>query len=221
MLEEFTRNPWIIILAVFFIWRVLIFLLIKKSNLSKKSWASLEYIWIIIGFMGVISIVIKNDINAKKRNLESSERWIEHQFKTLLKFTKGQTICFQLKRSDWLKNEEFDRRQNESDKICNWVKQTIIPTLKESENKKYSKIKEYPNIELDYYKDSYTTNRIEKDIKKINEDIVHRDNLKKEISNNYWGYFQSSIGLIFLVFAFGLRLTLITKKVKDSEIHAQ
>ncbi|WP_157603736.1 hypothetical protein [Polaribacter atrinae] len=214
MLKELITNPFYAIIALVVIWQILNFILIRESNLSKKTWSRLEYVWIAIGFMGVISIIIENDRNYKKSDLNFAENWIENQFESLLSFSERETICFQYTRSDWLPAKEFDRRQAESDRICKWVKEEIVPILKESKKNGYSKINDYNKVELDHFEGSYTPERITKDIDRINEDIVNRNNLRNEIRSNHWLGFQYSLGVILLIFAFALRLTLVTKKVK-------
>jgi hypothetical protein len=212
MLNEFIRNPLYVILAVVIIWQLLNLILIRCSNLSRKFWARLEYIWIAIGFMAVISIVIRNDLDAKRGELAFSERWIENQFEYLLKFADRETNCFQFQRSKWLEKEEFDRRQAQSDRICNWVKEEILPALQKSKKEGYSKIIGFNKFKVENY-ENYTLERINEDIIRINKDIESRDSLEKTIEGNLWEGIQSSLGVLLLVFVFGLRLTLVTKKV--------
>ncbi|GAK98217.1 hypothetical protein JCM19294_850 [Nonlabens tegetincola] len=215
MLKEILTNPYYAIIGVIIIWQILNLILINKSNLSERTWARLEYIWIIIGFMGVISIVLENDKNYKKGDLVYTENWIENRFESLLSFAERESFCFKFNKSDWMPEEEFNKRQAESDKICKWVKEVIIPILKKSKENGYEKIGDYKKLELVELKGNYTPERITRDIQEINDDILARDNLRKEISSNYWLGFQYSIGVILLIFAFALRLTLVTKKVKE------
>ncbi|WCO00243.1 hypothetical protein [Psychroserpens ponticola] len=214
MLKEILTNPFYAIIGVLAIWQILNLILIGNSKLTEKTWARLEYIWIIIGFMGVISIIIENNRNYKKGDLTFTENWIENQFESLLSFAERETVCFKFNKSDWMPEEEFNKRQAESDRICNWVKEEILPILEKSKENGFEKIGEYKKLELEELKGNYTPDRITRDIKEINEDILVRDNLINEIRSNYWLGFQYSIGVVMLIFAFALRLTLVTKKVK-------
>ncbi|WP_431109428.1 hypothetical protein [Winogradskyella poriferorum] len=215
MLKEILTNPLYAIIGVFAIWQILNLILIGNSKLTDKAWTRLEYVWIIIGFMGVISIIVENDRNYKKGDLTFTGNWIENQFESLLSFAERETVCFKYNKSDWMPEEEFNKRQAESDKICNWVKEEIIPILEKSKENGFEKIGEYKKLELDELNGNYALERITQDINEINEDISTRDNLRDEIRSNYWLGFQYSIGIILLIFAFALRLTLVTKKVKQ------
>ncbi|WP_204346687.1 hypothetical protein [Psychroserpens algicola] len=215
MLKEILTNPFYAIIGVLAIWQILNLILIGNSKLTEKTWARLEYIWIIIGFMGVISIIIENNRNYKKGDLTFTENWIENQFESLMSFAERETVCFKFNKSDWMPEEEFNKRQAESDRICNWVKEEILPILEKSKDNGFEKIGEYKKLELEELKGNYTPDRITRDIKEINEDILVRDNLRNEIRSNYWLGFQYSIGVVMLIFAFALRLTLVTKKVKQ------
>lgn len=215
MLKKILTDPFSAIIGVFTIWQILNLILIGNSKLTDKAWARLEYIWIIVGFMGVISIIIENDRNYKKADLTFTENWIESQFDSLLSFAEREAVCFKYNKSSWMPEEEFHKRQAESDELCNWVKEEIIPILKKSKENDFEKIGEYQKLKLEKFKGNYTLERITQDIKEINKDILTRDNLRNEIRSKFWLGFQYSIGVILLIFAFALRLTLITKKVKQ------
>lgn len=215
LLREIITKPFYAIAAVLILWLIFHTLFIYVIKLKPKSWIRLEYIWIIIGFMGVISFVMENNRNSKKSDLDFKERWIKRELRSLKTFTQNPSICFKYNKSDWMSQEEFDARQAESDKICQWSKD-IYTSIQNRKDTIFSPIENYPKIELQIFKTDYTFERITKDINSLNQNIIERRNLKEIIESNNWRNFTYSFGVLFLIVAFAIRLTLVSKKLKDT-----
>jgi len=214
MLRAIITDSFYAVVAVIAIWQIFNLILIHSLSLNDKLWAKLEYIWIIIGFMGVVSIVVENERIIKKDDLAFTEHWVEERFERLLFFSISEAECIVYQKADWMPQEEFDKRQAESDQFCQWVNEEILPILIKSKENGYERIGKYKELKADRLKERYTHERITEDIKSINEDILTRDALRKELSVNRWLGFQYTFGVILLILAFALRLTMVTRKVK-------
>ncbi len=215
MLEELIRNPIYAILAVLILWQILRILLVKYSKEEEKTWVRMEYTWVIAGFMGVITLVIENDDKFKRNELEFQSKFVRNQVDNLLKFAEMESNCRKFSKGDWIPTDEFLKIQAETDSICNWIKSEIIPLLKESIKNDYDTLKVYRKINLHYLEGTYTPGRIENDIKRINKEISVRDNLKNSIYGDVWLFIRNTFGVILLIIAFAIRLTIISKKLSD------
>ncbi|PKB43053.1 hypothetical protein AX016_1236 [Cellulophaga sp. RHA19] len=215
---EFLRNlitiPLWTFLGVLIVWIIFRFLLVKISNLTAVTWTRLEYIWIGIGLLGVLTLVDENRKQFNKSELEKVEIWIKNDSKSLLNFTNNQMHCFQYNNTGLFSQEEFDRKQSHSDSICCWVKKVGL-VVKESTEKGYTKIENTPELLVSEKEKEFAFKEIERSLIEINKNIERRDVLITETNDNFWKGFKYSFGLLLLIIAFGIRLTIISKKVKD------
>ncbi|WP_139959884.1 hypothetical protein [Flavicella sediminum] len=217
---EFIRNlitnPLWAFLGVIIVWIILRFFLVKISSLSSVTWARLEYIWIGIGLLGVLTLVDENRKQFQVSELGKVETWIKNDSRSLLNFANNQMHCFQYNNSGIFSQEEFDRRQAHSDSICNWAKKVGL-VVKESIENGYIKIENLPELLVSEKEKEFAFEEIEKDIVEINKNIERRDELITETNDNFWKGFKYSFGILLLIIAFGIRLTIISKKVKDAK----
>lgn len=214
ILRKLVTEPIYAIVAVLILWFIFHIVLNYLIKPQPKNWIKLEYFWILIGFMGVVSFIMENNRSFKKSDLDFKERWVKRELESLKRFTQNPSICFKYNKGDWMSQDEFDARQAESDEICNWSK-NIYKAIQSREDTIFSKIENYPEITLKILKSDYAVERIKKDIISINEYIIERNELKTNINSNHWRNFTYTFGVLFLIIAFAIRLTLVSRKVKQ------
>ena len=212
--KNLISNPFSTFLGVIIVWIILHILLVKISNLSSLTWTRLEYIWIGMGLLGVLTLVDENRKQYQISELRNIKIRIENDSKSLLNFTNNQMYCIQYNNSGIFSQEEFDRKQAHSDSICNWVKQVGL-VVKESIEKKRIKIENTPKLLVSNKSKEFIFEVIEEYIPKINKNIEIRDELITKINDDSWKGFKYSFGILLLIIAFGIRLTIISKKIKD------
>lgn len=210
---DYILNPFYAILIVIALWGIIYFLLEHVIKIKSKSWVRLEYFWIIVGFLGVLSIIIEADKRLKKNRLIDELRWINKRCELLIQSTSRPNNCMTFQNTGLYSDNEFDLRQNEADKICNWLKD-VTQTLEETKTLNYTQEIIIPDVILNYYNDSYSVQNTKKRVNEINSDIRKISKDREDIESQLYAQFQNSIGLILLLVAFGIRLAIVTKKVK-------
>ena len=115
------HEPLFACLGVIAVWALLYLLLIKVLNLKASTWIKLEYVWIGVGFLGVLILVDENRRQTKTSELEQVAYWIDSDYKSLISFTKYQFHCIKYIITGIFSEEEFNLRQAESDEVCEWI----------------------------------------------------------------------------------------------------
>ncbi len=213
---EIIRNliitPYISLLAIIVTWGVLHILLVKCFKLKDVFWARLEYFWIIVGILGLLSIVDENRKQVQINKLKIVNYRIENESESLFNFTKNEIHCIKYIRSDWLPKEEFEKRQAHSDFICNWVKE-VSRIVEKSIKNGYIRIEKLPKLKFLDKEKEFSFKEIMRRVNLINSNIGERDVLRKDIGNTSWRDFKYTFGILLLILAFSIRLTLVSKKV--------
>jgi len=217
-LESIISNPLYATLLLFLLWFGLQFLLMKENdffgiNLSAKDWIKLEYIWVIVGFLGVLSIVLENGKKLKHKEFVTLEYLINRRMADLGRHFDNQRYCAEYKKGKWMSQEDFDKETEDINRICNWRRE-IIPII-EKARKNHSKIEKLPHIELVENSDDFLVKKVISLRSDINELLNKRDLLYEEIRPSSWQNFQYNLGVLLLIAAFALRLTIITYKVEE------
>lgn len=213
LIRSLVSVPIYSFVAIIVIWILLRLLLINVFSLSKIAWIRLEYIWILVGSFGVITLVDENGRQFKLSELEKLEVWISNDIESLFNFAKNDQ-CMKFVDTGIFTKEEFDNRQADSDTICAWVKKIAI-LVDSSISNGYTKIESLPNLSISNREKQYEFKRVNDEISNINRNIYKRDKLRIETNDNFWRGFKYSIGILLLIIAFGVRLTMISKKVED------
>jgi hypothetical protein len=215
-LRNITTNPFSAFLGVIVTWIILRVLLINVLKISTLAWTRLEYVWIGIGILGVLTVVDENRKQFQLNELENVENWIENDSESLLRFTNNQMHCFQYNNTGIFTQQEFDKRQSHSDSICSWMKEVGIVVSNSIKNG-HSKIDTIPELLVSKKEEEFAFEQTQKDILKINEYIIRRDKLIISTSDNFWKGFKYSFGILLLIVAFGIRLTIISNKVNKEK----
>ncbi|MCR8667286.1 hypothetical protein NO995_06315 [Aestuariibaculum sp. M13] len=164
--------------------------------------------------MGLLIVVDENRRNRSFYELEIINDIIERDFQYLINYTEISTHCFKYNNSGLLPQEEFDKRQAEQDTICNWMVK-VRRLIEKSKQNDYSKLEQIPFLNIRNYQESDEFERVENDHIRLNEQIARRIELLKIVNDNFWETYKYSFGILLIVIAFALRLSIVTNKIKN------
>jgi hypothetical protein len=216
LIRALITEPFYAFVAVIFIWVVLRIVLINISNLSKVTWTRLEYIWIGIGLLGILTLIDENRKQFQINELERTKIWIANDYESLLNYTTSTFHCLKFNNTGIFTQEEFDKRQDESDRVCDWIKKVniLVDSAILNGNQKIIKL---PKLEIKNEEKEPAFLRVKNEIQAINEYIDRRDELIEKTQDNFWQGFKYGFGILLLIVAFGIRLTIISNKVKNEK----
>jgi hypothetical protein len=218
---EFTRNlisnNWYVILSVLILWLFFHYLFVKYFKIKEIIWIRLEYIWISIGFIGVLTIVEENQKNFNQQELRFVENWIDYDYEELLSISNLQINCIKYEHNPSLyTKEEYDLLQLRQDSICNWTNKIHIMADSCFKQKK-SAIINLPKFKISNEERQYPCDRIKELISNINKNVKKRESIKPKVRSRFWNDIKSGFGVILLIIAFALRLTITSNKVNKEK----
>lgn len=220
MLHDFFQSlifsPLKALLFVIFIWGICYISLVRLIKPKQSFWNKLEYVWVIIGLFGALALIDENNKLYSTNELTRVQSYIENDYKFLNKFVSDEFRCMKYSKSDLVTEAEFLKGQNRADSICKWSKQ-VSYILDSLYKKNMSKIETLPSLNIEDYEKEYVYLRVIADKNLINKSIIKREELKTEINNRDWFNFKNSIGIILLLVAFSLRLTVISNKIRGDK----
>ncbi|MEO9476271.1 MAG: hypothetical protein ABJG41_12075 [Cyclobacteriaceae bacterium] len=215
-IRELISNPLWALCAFLASWQLLVLFMVTKTTIDPVIWARLEFVWIGIGFLGLLSLVGENRRMFQKNELEQVEKWIEGDFKSLIRFSERSGNCFKYINTGIFEQEEFERRQLHQDMICQWTNEvkTYLDSLVQQG---FARIDKLPVIYIDSAKTEWTYTQIHYDVERLNVLIDQRNKLSESVKLNFWDGFRRTLGAILLIVAFALRFTMVTNKVRTEK----
>jgi hypothetical protein len=218
---EFTRNlisnNWYAILAVLILWSLFHYLFVKKFKKKEIFWIRLEYIWISIGFIAVLTLVEENEKRFNQQELTFVENRIDNDYEELLSLSNLQINCIKYQyNSSLYTKEEYDLIQSRQDSICIWTNKIYMKANACFKHEK-SAIKNLPKFEISNGEKQFPCDRIKELISIINKNVEKRENIKPKIESHFWNNLKSGFGVILLIIAFALRLTITSNKVNKEK----
>lgn len=217
LVRNLISNPLTAFVAVLITWGLLYLFLIRIGKLKQVTWVKLEYIWIGIGFLGLLSIIDENRQKFKIVDLERIETWIENDYETLLSFLDNSAFhCMKYNSTGLFSQERFNQIQARTDSVCAWSKQ-VSAILDSTYSNGKLEIKNLPRLEIINPESEYSYERITQLVNTINPNVKKRDKLIAEIGNQFWQDFKYGFGIILLILAFGIRFTIISQKVRNEK----
>jgi hypothetical protein len=110
------------------------FLFLRFCRLTKVGWKKVDYYWVSVAFLGIVSAVLQSRENVAKNHRELSLIRAEGAFgwfKDAIAFGNSPAICRKFVRSQFQPpEEELQRVQREYDAQCAWFKQLADTTSK-------------------------------------------------------------------------------------------
>ena len=214
---KFITNPYYAFILLTFV--VVILLLIYKyiKKPSEKLFLSNELLLLIIGIIGVLAIISKNQDLKKRLKLESKENQIKNDFRFLKNHLNTNYYCLEYLKSPYLSDEEWSSRNKIRSKTCNWAKR-VKEILEKVNITEYNKIPKIPLITKDIKNQYNDIGEITKEIDRINKSIEDRNKVKKGIKRiNILGNIDDTLGVIFLLIGLGIKLSELIYKLDKNE----
>lgn len=219
MIKNILTTPiWTITVTVlcwFVLYRLFIFF-----KLSDVNWKRLEYIWILVGLFGLLTIIEKNNQKLKATENYYLKQNIQYNLSRINFFLSEIQSCFKYSKLP-SSPQDFDDRQYDQDLICEWSKKysieidTVegIPT-KSLDTLTITQIAFKTTFMDDYVKEFKAC------CSTINNDIEIFNQYQQEINSNSWENFSRTTGILLIIIAFAIRLSIATKNVRTARKNA-
>ena len=213
---EFIINPYYAFTLILLL--VLILLAIFKyfQKPSKKFFLGNELFLLLIGIIGVLAIISKNQDSKKRFELEKKENWISADFRFLKGRLNTNYYCLEYTKSSLFSEEEFNKRNNTRLQTCNWIKKVkeILESVSISD---FAEIPKIPSITEDMKKQYNDIDEIEIEVVEINKLIEERNRMKKETNGiNILGNIDETLGVLFLLIGLGIKLSELIYKLNKN-----
>lgn len=215
-IQGLITNPLIAFLGVILLWGLLYILLLRIFKLKEIVWIRLEFSWIFVGVFGLLFLVAENRKNRSSNELERFNNYVESNISDLNSYSGIPNHCFKYNNSGVLPQSEFDLRQAEQDSVCSWMKR-IHQITSESIADNYSPLPQLPILNVQNYQTSTDYEYVLVYFNRINELTAKRDELNKIVNDTFWEGYKYTFGILFLIIAFAIRLTLVSKKIMDKK----
>ncbi|MEC3905748.1 hypothetical protein VOI54_01830 [Tamlana sp. 2201CG12-4] len=214
LLEGLITKPFNTFLGIIILWGIFYLVFVKLLKLRGSIWHWFEYSWIFVGVFGVLFLVAENRKNRSVNRLEFINNRLKNDVKDLKNYSEISNHCFKYNNSGLLSQEVFDKRQAEQDSVCSWMKK-VKAMAEKSINNNYILLDKIPVINIENYQALAEYKHVLIVHQRINEQIKNRDELTKIINDDFWEGYKYTFGILFLIIAFALRLTIVSKKISE------
>ncbi|MGB1319223.1 MAG: hypothetical protein ACPG5W_13485 [Flavobacteriales bacterium] len=216
-LKALMTNAWCALAAVLCLWIALHVVLVRLVSLKETTWTKFQFAWIFIGFFGVVSLIDENQKSFGISELSRVKHSIEYEYNSLERFLTSDILCMKYIDSGIFSREEFLRRQARQDTICEWTKSVKV-LVDTAIARGYAKIDTIPPLKIYNPEIEYEYERITEDLNALSQKISRRSILIEQTGNKDFGNFKHSIGVLLLIVAFAIRLTTVSKKVREQKL---
>lgn len=216
MLAELIISPFWIVIVTIILWIILFQIFYRFLKLSEANWKRLEYIWLFIGLIGLVNVVVENRKTYNFYNSERVSNYIRSSIKNINSDLSSFKVCFKYNKTDF-SPEDFDERQYDQDLICSWSKtyKIKLDTLGIPQRKLDTISKTSFNFKTNEMDDFITD--FNEMIKTVNSEIKEYKTYREEYKTEEWKNFARTFGVLFIMIAFSIRLSIATKNVINSK----
>lgn len=221
ILRNLISNPSLALIATLLTW-LIIYKFCRLINLSKQGWKRLEYFWLGVALLGLLSLVNKNQKDfylMENNNLVNSFNYHANRIQFLVREVE---TCYDFSKSP-TSPDDIVERQADQDSVCKWSKKyqiyldsILADTVKiipqnPLETNSIKNIK-FKTTQMNYYLEDFlsTCSEANKSILKHNANLEY-------IKYDVFEGFNSSIGILLLILAFGARFAITTYNVEESK----
>jgi hypothetical protein len=216
LIKNILTHPLWTIGTTLFLWAFLFFAF-TILKLSEVNWKRLEYVWLFAGFIGLLSISIENNKKFKSSEIQFVKNNIELDISFLNSFLSESQACRKYNQIE-SSPKDLKQRQSDQDKICFWAKgfKINIDTLEGIPVFPLDTIKlKLIAFDTDFM-DDYVK-EVQKFTRNINANILTYNKYSEEIKSKSWEEFSKTFGLLLLILAFAVRLSIATRNVRNSK----
>ncbi|MGY5353605.1 hypothetical protein [Wenyingzhuangia sp. IMCC45467] len=215
-IQELINNPLIAFIGVILLWGLFYILFLRVFKLKEITWIRLEFSWIFVGVFGLLFLVAENRKNRSTNELELYSNYVKFNLSDLNIYSEIPNHCLKYNNSGVLPQNEFEIRQAEQDSVCSWMKRIHQITSKSIAND-YNSLPDLPVLNITNYQTSSDYEYVLVYFNRINELTKKRDELRKIVNDTFWEGYKYTFGILFLIIAFAIRLTLVSKKIMDKK----
>lgn len=217
MLRDLIISPASIVITTLILWIVFFQLFFRVLKISDKNWKRLEYIWIFIGMFGLVSITSENKKEYNFNNSERLKNYLTLTIKDIRTLLNEAHTCIKYTKSEY-SPDNFEAIQFDQDLICKWSKSfkiqldslTGLPIAKlDTISNNFFKFK--TNAMKDFIHDFNSSIRL------LNSELNEYKKYREEYESDHWSNFSRTFGVLMLMLAFSIRLSIATKNVKQSK----
>lgn len=217
IIRNIITGPLWTISAVMFLW-IVIYNLLTLTKQSGVVWKRLEFVWLFAGLMGLLITVTENGTESANNELKYLEFDIENLVDDANFFLDSSYACREYYKSD-LSPDDFNLRIRDQEKFCKWA-QSFKSTMQMVTDSFEGPV---DISTLDTL--SFRTNFLATDIQSLKE-IVNNLNLQLTSHTELAAYassksfdrFRRSIGVVFLIVAFAIRLAIASNNLSKEKI---
>ncbi len=208
--------PWFtdfsLVIAVFAASLVLCHILfIRVFPLGSIAWKRVDYIWLAMAFIGLVSAVgsgkellTKNMLNIETGRLQIARDHLEGQ----AQHGPSSLVCRELVHNNTYQSKaDFQRLQNEFNAQCSWFR-TVLAFIQATGQQEFHYEKSYPRGgEQEAYK------IFAQDLKGYNDEVREVKKLRRMAQITDLDIFARLLGPVVLVLALALRMTKVTAEI--------
>lgn len=213
VIRSLISSPIWAISFVLFFWLLIVHVFISKKPAKRMFWLQIEHIWILIAFLGVLALIDENRRQYFKSELGTLEIWVNNDLNAAIRFLNMDAHCGHYQNTGIFNEDEFLLRQQRQESICLWTIQ-MSEYLQRASNKIELDELELTQLKIDNPSKEWIYNEVSRHIQRVNQYISRQQFLNKELEVTTFREIYNTIGLILVLIAFILRLTVLTVKIR-------
>ena len=214
LLTEILFSPILIGVSVLVVWLFCHLTLVYFSkNITEKKLRILEILYIFAGIIGLCGIASKNEtikLEVEQENIKFKIRYWEEQIKQHWDY-----FCINFTKGDY-SPADIEKRIEDRSSLCKWAQKEELAQMSEKTIEGIS-LREFNLINRDSFLTDTNDQLIEwynNDVTKANELILKFKQNMKNVNNSRIGHYET-LGLLFMVLALGLRLSITSYRLLD------
>lgn len=201
--------------AIFSILIVFIIVLILNwlFKFSQVTWKIFDFVWIIVGILGFLSLVIENGKVSQENDVSRLRENLKIEIQLFENLYNEKISCRLYNKSDY-SPPDIDLRQKDRIKYCNWNKE--FHSLIEGYKKEPFMLFDPKGLDKIIFETDALNGEIEdlkEDARDLNKLIKNYHKKTKDMNSNLFERINGFFGSIFIAFALGLRLSIATINV--------
>jgi hypothetical protein len=213
-----SSNFWVLLGVFVFFLVVLDLILVRWLKLGKAAWKRVDYIWLAVAALGLLSTSSEARRLLATNLLENQKVFTAasySHFRYLAEFGTGPVICRQFTQTQY-SPENLDEMQREYDLACEYYK-SLVAALPTTVPEKFDRVEMPSNLK----RLSFTDKILVEDFRRLDRAFGDYAQAQKELEELVASQSRSNLemsaailGPLLLAFALALRITKVTGEIK-------
>jgi hypothetical protein len=215
VLTVLVSNSWYAFLALATLTLILHGLLVYPRNLSKKAWKRMDYLWLSLTAIGLISATNTVGQRLSKNEVALASYRIPMVYKDLLSYLspiKSNWVCRTFNEGKY-SPDDYDRVVADYDRACQW-RSKMYAVVSSIDTLHYQPILNVPDLQV--VESESFKNAVLRNVQLYNSLILQRDGNASNVdsySNNELTFFTP----LLLIIGLALRITKITGELRHEK----